>query len=62
MGDNVIKLNGNENSKFLGKESKNTWKWKYTSTTRTVLRNMWLMDFIDILMHDLGEKQDWSIS
>lgn len=48
-------LNGENNSKKLDKSKKTSWEYKYTSTTRTVLRNLWLFDFLHILMKNLHE-------
>ena len=50
LGENLIKCNGEDNKKVLKKDKKGTWMWKYTSTTRTVLRNLWLCDYIECLM------------
>ncbi len=47
----VSELNGENNSKHV--KDKHTWEYKYTSTARTVTRNLWLMDFIYHLMDNL---------
>ena len=61
MKNNVHILNGENNSKKLDKSKKTSWEYKYTSTARTVLRNLWLMDFLHILMKNLHEDQSTSL-
>ena len=61
MGQNVVKLNGDENHKHLKKDKKGTWMWKYCSTTRTVLRNLWLCDYIESLMQHLYSDEKLTI-
>jgi len=55
----VIKLNGENNHKLI--KDKTSWKYKYTSTTRTVLRNLWLCDFIYHLMYNLDHDRTHSL-
>lgn len=56
----VEKLNGENNDKLLKSEKlkKDDPKLKFTSTARTVLRNMWLLDFLHhfFLMLDQDRK------
>ena len=59
---NVHILNGDNNAKKLDKSKKTSWEYKYTSTSRTVLRNLWLMDFVYHLMKNLHEDQSTSLS
>lgn len=51
-------LNGDNNSKLLPKDKKGEWEYKYVSTTRTVLRNLWLLDFFEILFQNLNENRE----
>ena len=44
----VVNLNGKHNKKLI--KDKNSWMYNYTSTARTVTRNLWLLDFLYILM------------
>jgi hypothetical protein len=62
MSTNVHILNGENNSKKLDKSKKTSWEYKYTSTSRTVLRNLWLMDFVYHLMKNLHEDKSTSLS
>ena len=50
MDLNLTKLNGSNNSSLLPSSSKGSFEYKYVSTTRTVLRNMWLFDFLEHFM------------
>lgn len=59
---NVINLNGENNHKLLAKDMKGTWQYKYTSTTRTILRTVWLLDFIAILFTRLDQNRDAALS
>lgn len=61
LGEEIIKLNGEDNSKYLKKDKKGTWMWKYTSTTRTVLRNLWLCDYVESLMNHLHTDEKLSL-
>lgn len=58
----VEKLNGENNHDLLKKDKKGSWEWKYCSTVRTVLRNMWLLDFIYYLMYKLLHNREASLS
>lgn len=58
----VQPLNGENNGKLVSKDKKNSWEYKYTSTTRTVLRNLWLVDFLYIMMDRLYEEPTASLS
>jgi Glycolipid transfer protein (GLTP) len=49
----VLSLNGENNHKLLPKDMKGTWQYKYTSTTRTILRTVWLMDFLALFFAKL---------
>lgn len=41
----IAKLNGRTNSKNITKDERSTYKAKYESTARTLVRMMWLCDF-----------------
>ena len=62
LGDGIIRLNGDDNHKMLKKDKKGTWLWKYISTTRTVLRNLWLLDYVEALMNNLRTDEKATIS
>lgn len=61
INTNVHILNGENNSKKLDKSKKTSWEYKYTSTSRTVLRNLWLMDFVFHLMKNLHDDKSTSL-
>jgi len=42
----IAKLNGRTNSKVISKEEAKTFKAKYESTARTLLRMSWLCNFV----------------
>lgn len=42
---NIAKLNGRTNAKMITKEEKATFKAKYESTARSLVRMGWLMNF-----------------
>jgi len=50
----IHELNGDNNSKKVGKDKKNSWEYKYVSVARTGLRNLWLMDFIEIFLSHIA--------
>lgn len=58
----VKDLNGENNHKLLKKDMKGHWKYTYTSTVRTVLRNLWLLDFIYFFMKKIYDERDASLS
>lgn len=60
----VEKLNGENNEKLLKAEKlgKTDPKLKFTSTTRTVLRNMWLLDFLHHFMGQLSTDRSAKLS
>ena len=58
----VQQLNGENNHKLLKKDMKGTWEWKYTSSVRTVLRTMWLLDFVFYLFSKILNDRDTSLS
>ena len=49
----VTKLNGKHNKKLV--KDKISWQYTYTSTARTVTRNLWLLDFLYVLMSNLAD-------
>ena len=59
---NLEMLNGENNSKLLPKDKKGSWEYKYVSTTRTVLRNLWLLDFLEDFMDNLYNNREMSLS
>lgn len=61
MALGVHEFNGENNTK-LKKLMKGSWECTYTSTTRTVLRNLWLMDFLETLMYELAKDRNASLS
>ena len=56
---NATGINGENNKKVLSKEEMQTWKGQYASITRTVFRNMWLLDF---LFTFFGNMQDAALN
>lgn len=62
MSLGVESLNGENNHKLLKKDKKDQWEWTYTSTGRTVLRNLWLLDFLSTLMTLLHSKREMTFS
>lgn len=60
----IEKLNGEDNAKFLKGMNlpKDDYRYKYTSTARTVLRNMWLLDFLHHFMEKLYNERDAKLS
>jgi hypothetical protein len=57
----VINLNGENNHHLLPKTKKNDWEYTYTSTTRTGLRNLWLMDFLYYFMSKIINEKEISL-
>jgi len=48
---------------MLPKElKKQDWEYKYVSTTRTVLRNLWLLDFLEVFMGMLHENREATLT
>lgn len=60
----VDKLNGENNAKLLKSEKlpSSDYRHHYTSTARTVLRNMWLLDFLHHLMAKLYDDRSAKLS
>lgn len=56
----IHKLNGENNHKTI--KDKKCWQYNYTSTSRTVMRNMWLMDYIECIMGQMHEHRDKKFS
>ena len=65
----VEKLNGENNSK-INKEmhkgdkklAKDDYRHHFTSTARTVLRNLWLLDFLHSFMDMIHDQRDAKLS
>ena len=55
-------LNGKTNSKVLKKDKAGSWEYTYTSTARTVLRTLWLIDFLHIFFSLIVTKPDQALS
>jgi len=51
IGEGIHTLNGKTNSKTI--EDSKSWQYTYASTSRTALRDMWLLDYLSILFGDL---------
>jgi hypothetical protein len=49
----IAKLNGRTNSKMITKEERSTFKAKYESTARTLVRMSWLCNFCCYLIEKL---------
>ena len=45
-----------------GRKFGHEWEAKYTSTARTVLRNMWLLDFVSLLFDNLNKDRTSKLS
>ena len=45
----------------MPKDKKDSWEYKYVSTARTGLRNLWLLDFLSIFMKNLYEDKTTSL-
>eukprot|EP00347_Sterkiella_histriomuscorum_P023651 403333863 len=60
----VEKLNGENNDKLLKKDKlpKDDYRHKFTSTARTVLRNMWLLDFLHHFMNQIYNDRTAKLS
>lgn len=60
----VEELNGENNHKLLKSEKlpQTDYRHQYTSTARTVLRNMWLLDFLHHLMEMLYTDRQAKLS
>ena len=56
----ITELNAEKPKK--GIKYKNEWETKYTSTARTVLRNMWLLDFVSLLFDTLNKNRTGKLS
>ena len=54
----IAKLNGRTNSKMITKEERSTYKAKYESTARTLVRMSWLCNFTTAMMEGLINTQD----
>ena len=54
----VAGLNGENNSKVLSKDMKDTWKWTYASTGRHLVRMHWLTHFVSTLFDILTTDAD----
>ena len=50
----IAKLNGRTNSKMITKQEKSTFKAKYESTARTLVRMSWLLNFTTMLLEGLA--------
>ena len=44
------------------KQKKGSWEAEYTSSARTLLRTVWLMDFITMMFKLIDENRDKSLS
>ena len=51
----IAKLNGRTNSKMITKDEAKTFKSKYESTARTLVRMSWLCNFVTELLSQLIE-------
>lgn len=60
----VHELNGENNHGLLKKEKlpHDDYRHKFTSTARTVLRNMWLLDFLHHFMGMIHDDRDAKLS
>ncbi len=56
----ITDLNAEKPTK--GRKFKNEWEAKYTSTARTLLRNMWLLDYISQLFGTLNKNRTAKMS
>ena len=56
----ITDLNAEKSVK--GRKFKLEWEVKYTSTARTVLRNMWLLDFVSLLFDSLNKDRTSKLS
>ena len=45
-----------------GQKFKNEWEAKYTSTARTVLRNIWLLDFVSLFFDSVNKNRAGKLS
>lgn len=64
LAKKVEQLNGENNSKLLkaDKLPKEDYRHQFTSTTRTVLRNLWLFDFLHYFMDMIHDERDAKLS
>ena len=51
IGMNVHILNGKDNKKKV--TDKKSWQYEYASTARTALRDMWMLDYLFVMLGDL---------
>ena len=56
----ITDLNAEKPTK--GHKFKEQWEAKYTSTARTLLRNMWLLDFVSLLFKLVNENREAALS
>ena len=52
-------LNGKTNSEKI--KDKTSWKYTYASTARTALRDMWLLDYLTLLLKDIRDFPEKSM-
>jgi Glycolipid transfer protein (GLTP) len=45
-----------------GRKFKEPWEAKYTSSARTLLRNMWLLDFVSLLFKLVFDNREAALS
>lgn len=53
LAEGVTELNGDNNKKKLDSEARATWKGKYNSTARNLVRMWWLTKFLSALLDNL---------
>jgi hypothetical protein len=56
----ITELNAEKPKKGL--KFKNEWEAKYTSTARTVLRNIWLLDFVSLFFDSVNKNRTGKLS
>ena len=54
---NLHRLNGSNNKNLIPEFQLDTWKGSYVSTARTVNRQLWMLDFLEIFYSLLYEDR-----
>lgn len=58
---NVIRCNGDNNSKELDKTFKGRWQYTYNSTGRNLVRMWWLTKFLTKLLENLINNTEMTL-